>query len=175
MPLLKTITPEEATGKAKEAYSFFEKMGAPVPLPMQMMSISPYFLEMQSNGLQFFMSHPNLKFQLLAHIRLLVSYNEGYEYCINLNQGMLMMLAKLSQEDIDAAKANPANAKLDDKDKALLLYVLKVTGDPALSNADDIKALKDMGWSDSDIFEAVQHGLGMIAAGMAFKIFRMAE
>ena len=175
MPLLKTVKPEEATGKAKEAYSIFENMGAPVALPMQMMSISPFFVEAQGNGLKYFISHPNLKFSLLAHIRMLVAYNEGYEYCIDLNQGMLMVLAKLSQEDIDAAKADPAKAKLNDKDKAMLLYVLKVTQDPAMSTAEDIGALKEMGWSEQDIFEAVQHGLGMIAAGMAFKIFKMGE
>lgn len=40
MPLLKVVSPENADGKIKETYSFFEKMGAPVPLPMQMMSTS---------------------------------------------------------------------------------------------------------------------------------------
>lgn len=175
MPLLKTVAPEEATGKVKDAYSIFEKMGAPVPLPMQMASVSPFLAEMNGNSLKYYITHPTLKFPLLAHIRLLVAHNEGYEYCVSLNQGMLMMLARLTQEDIDAAKANPANAKLDAKDKALLLYVLKATQDPALSGAEDIQALKDLGWTEQDVFEAVQHGLGMIVAGMAFKIFKMSE
>ncbi|SHL29983.1 hypothetical protein SAMN02745216_04976 [Desulfatibacillum alkenivorans DSM 16219] len=175
MPLLKTVKPEEATGVTKEAYSIFENMGAPVALPMQMMSISPFFVEAQGNGLKYYISHPSLKFPLLAHIRMLVAYNEGYEYCIALNEGMLKMLGGLSQEDVDAVKADPSKAKLDDKDKAMLLYVLKVTQDPAMSSAEDIAALKDMGWSEQDIFEAVQHGLGMITAGMAFKIFKMSE
>ncbi len=175
MPLLKTVSPEEAEGKVKEAYSFFEKMGAPVPLPMQMASTSPDLIELNSKGLKYFVTHPTLGFPLLAHIRMLVSVQEGYQYCEELNTGMLQMLAGSTQEDLDAAKADPSQAKLEDKDKAMLLYVLKVTQDPALSEKADIDALRGLGWEDRDIFDAVQHGLGMVSAGMAFKIFKMSE
>lgn len=35
MALIKTVSPEEAEGNVKEAYSIFLNMGADVPLPMQ--------------------------------------------------------------------------------------------------------------------------------------------
>lgn len=69
----------------------------------------------------------------------------------------------------------PEKAKLEEKDKAMLLYVLEVTQDPALSTQQDVDKLRELGWTDRDILDAVQHGLGMVTAGMAFKIFKMGE
>ena len=175
MPLLKVVSPEEADGKIKEAYSFFEKMGAPVPLPMQMVSTSPDLLAIHSQTLQYFVTHPNLSFPLLAHIRLLVADKEDYPYCVNLNEGMLQVMGGLTKEQIDAARVDPEMAQLPAKDKSLLLYVLRVIQDPALSNQKDVDALRGLGWTDRDIFDAVNHGLGMVSAGMAFKIFQMGK
>jgi hypothetical protein len=175
MPLLKVVSPKNADGKIKEAYSFFEKMGAPVPLPMQMVSTSPDLLAILSQTLQYFVNHPTLSFPLLAHIRLLVADKEDYPYCVKLNEGMLQVMGGLTKEQIDAAKVDPEKAQLPAKDKALLLHVLKVIQDPALSEQKDVDALRSLGWTDRDIFDAINHGLSMVSAGMAFKIFHMGK
>ncbi len=175
MALLKTVSPEDAKDEIKEAYSFFEKMGAPVPLPFQMMSASPGLLGIQKQAMEYFITHKSLSFPLLAHIRLLVANGENYQYCIDLNQGLLGMMAGLSQDQLEAAKANPEDACLEPKDKAMLLFVLKAVQDPALVQKNDVDALHELGWEDSDILDAMFHGSGMITAGMAFQAFKMGE
>lgn len=174
MALIRTVKPEEAEGKIKEAYDGFLKTAGMVPKPFQMFSVSPEMLELQGGIINYFMRHPNLRFPLLASIRFAVACEYDYSYCIKFN-GDLLQFAGLSGEQVEAIKANPANAVLDEKDKALLLFVLKALKEPENVKKDDIQSLRDMGWTDQDIFDAVTHGAGMIGPSKMFKAFRMEE
>ncbi|MBI5843356.1 MAG: hypothetical protein HZB23_01655 [Deltaproteobacteria bacterium] len=175
MPLLNIVPPEKAEGKVKDAYSIFEKMGMPVPLPLQMISVSPEILAIQMKVMMNYFKHPTLTLPLLAHIRLLVATGENYPFCMNFNRELLRGFVGLTDEQIDAAIKDPKSAALQEKDRELLAYVVKVVADPALSDKKDIERLRELGWSDGDIFDAVNHGIGMVTAGMAFKIFKMGE
>ena len=175
MPLLNVVAPEKAEGKVKEAYSIFEKMGVPVPLPLQMMSVSPELIAIQAQIMMNYFKHPTLTLPLLAHIRYLVASAEDYPFCINFNRQLLEVFVGLKPEQIEAAKADPAKAALPEKDRAMLAFVVKAIQDPALVDRKEVDSLRGMGWNDRDIFDAVYHGLGMVTAGMAFKIMKMGE
>lgn len=175
MALLKMVQPAAAEGKIKEVYSFFEQMKAEVPLPLKLMSASPDLLSLQSRIMNHFMTHPALSFGLLAHIRMLVARDENYPYCLEMNRNLLQMIGGLTPEQVSAAQADPDNAVLPPKEKALLLFVLKVVGDPALSTSKDMEELHGLGWTDRDIFDAVFHGVMMTVNGMLFKIFKAGE
>jgi len=175
MALLNIVKPEKAEGDVKESYSFFEKLGAEVPLSLQMFSPSPHFLKSQINNAQYIMGNKNLSFSLMAHIRLLVSKMEDYPYCINLNQGMLKNFAGLSKEQIESALDDPEKAALEPKEIALLRFVLSTVQDPATTGQKQIDELRKLGWSDTDIFDATMQGMNMMSAGMIFKAFRMGE
>ena len=45
MSLIKTVSPEEATGKVKEVYDVMMEKARVIPKPFQMMSPSPALLE----------------------------------------------------------------------------------------------------------------------------------
>ncbi len=175
MALIKTVPPSEAEGSVKEAYSVFENMGIEPPLPFQMMSASPGIMSLQAGMTHYFIDHPTLEFPLLAHIRLLVAHEENYPFCVGFNQGLLKNLAGLKEDQIETIKADPERAALDPKNKAMLLFVLKAVRDPAATEQRDVDALHELGWTDSDIFDAVQQGMMMIVTGMSLQAFKMGE
>jgi len=62
---------------------------------------------------------------------------------------------------------------LADKDKAMLLLVLKAVSTPEAVNAADLQKLRDLGWSDGDILDAVSHGARNKAADIIFNTFKI--
>jgi alkylhydroperoxidase family enzyme len=168
---LKTVRPEEAAGKVAEAYSVFPE-GMPVPEPLVLMSASPELAHLQSGVLRYYMTHSNLDMGLLAMIRYLAASELDYSFCIKLNAGLLKMAGGFSDEDLETLKANPGSAPLEDFQKALLLFVLKVIKTPDEVEEKDIDALREMGWTDQDIFDASFHGAAMIGASKLYRAFR---
>jgi len=172
MSLLKTVSPQEAEGDVKEAYSFFEKSGIPIPKPLQMASVSPGLLRIQKQILDYYMNHPTLGFALLSLIRYLVAKEYSYQFCTAFNHNFLKMQG-MEDADIEKLAAAPQSAPIEDKDKAMLLFVLKAIKTPDDVSQQDIDALHAMGWTDRDIFDAVSHGGGMIAPSYMMKAFKM--
>jgi hypothetical protein len=175
MSLLNTVAPENAQGKVKEVYGIFEDMRIPVPLPLQMMSVSPDYLAIQGQTIDYFMNHPVLSPSLLTHIRLLAAHEENYTYCIHLNQQILKNKIGLSDEQIAAVADDPGKTALNPEEKALLLFVRKALRDPALTSREDMENLRAQGWSDRDIFDATLMGMHMLDMGMMFKAFKMGD
>jgi len=172
MPLIKTIAPEEATGKVSEIYNAFKGSMGFVPNAFKIRSISPDILENQAKLLYYFWHHETLSNNLLAFIRLLVSTKHSCKYCVDLNIGLLMQ-GGVSLEDIQATKDNPINAPLNDNDKAMLLFVVKLVDNAHSINADDIEELRNLGWSDKDIHDAATHGTSQISTDMIFDAFKI--
>ncbi len=173
MALIQTVSPEEAEGSVKEIYDEMMERARVIPKPFQMMSLSPQLLSLMNQSIGYYFKHPTLSFPLLTHIRLLVAKEFGYEYCINFNSSILQMLADVNDEQLDALKADPAQAPLDEKDKAMLLFVLRAVKSPESVEQKDVDALHDLGWTDQDILEATHHGADMVRHGILFKTFKM--
>jgi hypothetical protein len=172
MALLKTVSPQEAEGDVKEAYSFFEQGGIPIPKPLEMSSVSPGLIKIQKQVLDYFMNHPTLGFALLSLIRYLVAKQYSYQFCTAFNHNFLKMQG-MEDEDIEKLESQPETAPIEDKDKAMLLFVLKAIKSPDNVSSEDVEALHQLGWTDSDIFDAVYHGSGMIAPSYMMKAFKM--
>ncbi len=170
MFLLDIVKPEDATGKVAEAYSVFPK-GIPVPDPLILMSASPELAHLQSRIIHHYMTHDKLDIGLLAMIRLLAANEFDYPFCVNLNAGLLKMAGGFSDDDLEALKANPENAPLEDSQKALLLFALKVIKAPDLVDKKDVEKLREMGWTDQDIFDAANHAAAMIGASKLYRAF----
>jgi len=168
---LDTVRPEDATGKVAEAYSVFPE-GMPVPEPLVLMSASPELAHLQSQIIHYYMTHTKLDMGLLAMIRYLAASELDYSFCIKLNAGLLKMAGGLSDEDLEALKADPQKAPLEASQKALMQFVLKVIKTPDRVEEKDVKALREMGWTDQDIFDAAFHGASMISASKLYRAFR---
>jgi hypothetical protein len=174
MSLITMVSPETAEGQIAQAYKpFLDAIGV-VPKPLEMMSVSPGLLKIQAETIGYFMQHPALGLPLLTFIRLLVSVAYDYEYCIGFNSGLLKSQG-ISEDLLSSVKTDPSQAPLEEKDKAMLLFVLKAVKTPEAVEQNDVKGLLEMGWSEKDIFDAVYHGMGMIGPSKMFKAFKIGD
>lgn len=173
MSIISTVIPEQASGKVAEVYGKIQQMTGRVPNAFQLYSSSPVLLEQQMQQIAYYMQHPTLSFPLLAMVRMLVSQHNDCQYCVGFNEGMLMQMAGLTPEQVAATRSNPADAPLPDKDKAMLLFVLKATKTPKIVEKSDLDQLRALGWSDGDIMDAVYHGARNVAVDIVFNAFKI--
>jgi len=169
MFLLKTQNPESATGKIAAVYSVFPKQVG-VPIPLQLLSASPGILERQAEMIRYFMGHPRLTPGLLAAIRYAVAAKTGHTACEALNQGMLKQMG-MTEEEITSLPMSPATAPLEETEEKMFLFVMRAFDDPASVTQADIESLRQAGYTDGDILDAMYHASGMLAGSVLFKAF----
>jgi alkylhydroperoxidase family enzyme len=172
MALIQTTPPEKAEGKLAELYAEVEQMFGMVPNNVRMLGVSPALLENQLQLIGHYREHPTLTTPFLAMVRMLVSKACRSPYCQNLNSGLLMQ-AGFTGEQIAAMQADPTQAPLDEKQKALLLFVLKACDNPHSVAAPDVDQLRSLGWSQVDILDAVAHGARMVGTNIIFDTFKI--
>ena len=163
MPLIHTYTPDTAEGQVKVIYDQITSAFGQVPNALQTFSSSPAVLAEHWQSIGYYMQHPTLSFNLLTIMRMLISEDHGCEYCVGFNAAMLVNMGGLSLDQVAATKQNPQNAPLVDKDKAMLMFVLKATQASAPTTPADIAVLKAHGWNDGDILDGLAHGATMVA------------
>ena len=172
MALIQTIEPEKAEGKVKEIFDFMQENVGVTPAPMQLASASPWMLEMVWQSIQYFSQHPNLGFGLLSTIRYLVAQEVEYVFCTGFNRQLLKMQG-LTDDDIDQMEKDPLQAPLDDKDRAMVSFVMKAVRSPDSVEKPDVDKLHEHGWTDSDVLDAMAHATNMIASSILMKTFKM--
>jgi alkylhydroperoxidase family enzyme len=170
--LIQTTPPETAEGKLAELYAEVEQMFGRVPNNARMLGVSPALLENQLQLMDHYMGHPTLSTPFLAIVRMLVSKACRTPYCQNLNSGLLLK-SGLTREQIAAMQTDPVQAPLDEKQKALLLFVLKSCDNPHSATAEDVDRLRALGWSEVDIVDAVAHGARMVGINIIFNTFKI--
>lgn len=169
MFLLDYVSPEKAVSPVDEIYGFFPKEIGP-PRPLQLMSASPRFLACQFEIIKYFTSHEKLSFPLLAAIRYMAANECDYEYCIQFNQKILMA-AGANEQALEAINNDPDEAPLEDNERAMLKFASKAIKTPEAVVRSDVEALHNIGWEDSDIFDAVAHGAFMRSHSTLMKVF----
>ncbi|UCF93607.1 MAG: hypothetical protein JSW39_05445 [Desulfobacterales bacterium] len=172
MPLIQFVEPDKAQGQAKEIYDTMLKNAGVIPAPLQLASASPWMLNMLWQSIQYYSRHPNLGFGLLSSIRYLVAQQYDYAFCTGFNKNLLKMQG-LSDEDIEQMEKDPLQAPLDDKDRAMVAFVMKAVKTPDAVEKKDVDDLHDLGWTDSDIMDALVHGTNMIGSSILMKTFKM--
>ncbi len=173
MPLINTIKPEDATGELAALYDQIKTMRGRVGNNAQLFSSSPELLKQQMSFIGHYMNHESLSTALLACIRMLISDKNNCSYCIDFNASMLINLLGWTPKEVEAMRADPSAANLNAKEKAMLLFVLKAVRTPHDVNAEDIQKLRDIGYQDSDILDATNHGARMSAIDIIFDAFKI--
>ncbi|NNL77276.1 MAG: hypothetical protein HKO68_13155 [Desulfobacterales bacterium] len=172
MALIQTVEPNEAEGHVKEIYEFMQKNAGVIPAPLQLASASPWMLDMVWQSIQYYSQHPNLGFGLLSSIRYLVAQQYDYAFCTDFNKNMLKMQG-LSDDDIEKMEKDPLHAPLEDKDRAMVAFVMKSIKTPDAVDQEDLDGLHDLGWTDNNIMDAIAHGTNMIGSSILMKTFKM--
>jgi len=172
MTLIKLIEKEEATGRVAEIYETMINTMGFIPNAFKVFSPSEHVLNQQFSNLGYFMRHKSLGGKLLAFIRLLVSETEQCKYCVGMNSGILLQYGVLP-DLLARIKEDPAKAPLEDKELALLLFVLKVVKDSNAIQQEDIDALRILGWTEGDIMDATYHGTTQAGVDKIFNAFKI--
>jgi uncharacterized peroxidase-related enzyme len=172
MPLINLVEKDQATGRVAEIYEHMITNMGFVPNAFQVFSPSPHVLDMQFNNLGYFMRHKTLGGKLLAFIRMLVSVQEECKYCVGMNSGILMQYGVLP-DMVAEIKLDPSKAPLEEKELAMLLFVLMVVKDANAIGQEDVDKLRNLGWTDKDILEATYHGTTQVGVDKIFNAFKI--
>ncbi len=174
MARINTVSPEEAEGIIKEGYDMFLKNIGLIPKPMEMISASPALFELQLKRIYYFAKHQKLSFALLAHIRYLVSHNLNYRYCTDLNKHILEKLG-VGEDDMRKMEADPSQSMLEPNESAMLAFVIKSVKSPGSVTDGDFEKLKELGWEEKDMVDALAQGVSMIDHAIMMEVFQIDE
>jgi len=120
-------------------------------------SINPTRFKMFLTEITYLSKHENINPDFFALLRFYVASQNGFHYCIQFNQALLLAkgytLAQLTALEVDKEKL-----PLDSKHQALFVEVINALDNPISFNTDTLEKLKHLGWSDADIYDAIDHG-----------------
>ncbi|MCP4553706.1 MAG: hypothetical protein GY834_17070 [Bacteroidetes bacterium] len=120
---------------------------------------------------EIYSSHPNLSYSLLAHIRYFVSTKLNFKVCSQHNRNLLLMQG-LNENEIEAMGLDPDKSMLEENEQLMVKFVLNAMESPEAITKRDIDSLNKAGWKDSDIFDALVQGVGMIDHNILVKVFK---
>lgn len=104
---------------------------------------------------KYLLDQTKLSYDIKEAIALLISKENGCKMCVDVHKNIAKMLG-LSETQIEEILKGVESMNTDDKDKALLNFCIKASGKENYKILkEEIDALKNMGWSDTQIIEAV--------------------
>jgi uncharacterized peroxidase-related enzyme len=104
---------------------------------------------------KYLLDETSLSYNIKEAIALLISKENGCKMCIDVHKSIAKMLG-LTDKRIEEILQGVEAIHTDDKEKALLYFCIKASGkDNYKILKEEIDALKEMGWSDVQIIEAV--------------------
>ncbi|WP_320170144.1 hypothetical protein [Maridesulfovibrio sp.] len=169
MLMINCATRENAEGKTGEFYARIPE-SLDIPTPVQVMSASAGIFERHAGIIEYFGNHENLEFPILASIRYMAASLKGYTPCIDFNSKLLIS-AGLEEAELETIVNNPLQAPFEKKECLLLGFVRKGILSPETINREDLQALKDEGWTEEDLVDALYHAASMDIAGTLSKAF----
>ena len=162
--LLSFVAPEDATGVVKSVYDEIKAQWGFVPVVIQQYSLNPQVLKAQWDLYSALGDNKSFDPKMQAMMRMLIAEKNDCHYCVGLNKGMLLNMFKVPMDELTTLEKDPSTAKLDEKQKTMLLFLLKSANTPHETTAEDIANLKKLGWSDKDIFEGVKSAANVVSA-----------
>jgi len=163
MALLNYTKRDEATGEMANIYEMLEDRIKFIPNVVQFHSVSPEMFTKFMNLSGHYIDHPTLDPITVAYIRFLISAKEKGEYCVRF-QSFVLQKYNVTEDDLIEAHNDYYKINLDTKRKDLVCFVMDEMYDNLFKKIDRINRLKDLGWTEKDIYEASI--LGAIQKGM---------
>lgn len=157
MPRIRTVPPEAATGRLADAYErFTETMGSPTaPMVFQLSSIRPDIASSLADLYGALFGGGELSRQSKEVIATYVAALNSCPYCVGAHS-LFMQLHGASPEQVEAARSGDIAAFTDDEETARFLPLAeKITRHAYKVTDDDIELLRDGGWNDERILEAI--------------------
>lgn len=104
---------------------------------------------------KYLLDETTLSYDIKESIALLISIENGCKMCVDVHKGIAKMLG-MSEERIEEVLQGVEAINTDEKEKALLNFCIKASKkDNYKILKEEIDTLKEMGYSDVQILEAV--------------------
>ena len=172
-PLLIPQVPKGDEDKVNEIFKGIEDYVGFVPDGLRLYSISPPLLENYVRNIIYFnQGGTTLPRPLCTMIRYLVSWNADCSFCIDLNE-MFMTNMNYSLDEVRAARDNPDLAPLEKNERALLKFAVRSVDDPDSITEADMDEVRQHGWSDREIFDAVAQAAGNRSFNTMLRTFKV--
>jgi len=128
-----------------------------IPPQMQFIgNIDASYLEDFLQSLLRIVKHPHINPDWFGFVRLHIAFTEDYDYCKGFNTALLLSCG-YTQEQLDQAVADISIIPFDEKHRTLAEYTRKVIYKSKYCTQEDLKTLYEMGWSQKDVFDGVEH------------------
>jgi hypothetical protein len=173
MAHIATVDQEKAQGVIQDGYQLFLHRVGSIPRPMVLLSASPGLFAQQLGRIKYYAGHPNLDPALLTHIRYLAAKRLGYRACMEFNRDLLLRQGA-KEDDLARLDADPEQALLEERERALLGFVLRALADPQAGYGEEIENLRALGWQDSDLVDALAQGVSMYDHNLMMQVFAVA-
>jgi len=133
-------------------------------------TINPIRFKMFIEEIIYLSTHAQINPDFFTLLRFTVANDNGFEYCIKLNQAIL--LAKgYTLEQLHLLEGTQKTLPLDERHQALFNAVMTALYTPESFTVESINALKILDWSDADIFDAVDHGAFLFRFSKVLKAY----
>jgi hypothetical protein len=160
MFIVDVIKKEEAKGELKLLYKMIEKSLGFVPAHFEL------FATIDIEAMREFMvynqsmlNHKVIDKNLLPYLRLEIAKRECRNYCINFNNKMIQKMNLDDTEPYDVRQA------------LLLEKVLKAIYETALFGAEDLRDLKESGFSNKDYFDLLSYATSFMAKSKMIEVY----
>ncbi len=171
MSFINIVKPEQAEGEMKIAYDRFIEGAGQVPKPLEMFSVSPGLFKQRTDNIAYY-GRTNLSFPLLTLIRYLSAVDCNHGACVAFNEDLAKRQG-MTDEELAVIRESPEKGPLEGKENQLLAFVVQAVTKPDTITKGEFEKLKDLGWTDRDIFEAVNHGADMVSSSILMKAFQI--
>jgi hypothetical protein len=147
-----------------------QKLGHVPPHFELFATVNPTRFKMFIEEIIYLSTHAQINPDFFTLLRYTVASDNGFEYCIKLNQAFL--LAKgYTLEQLQLLQDTEKTLPLDERHQALFNAVMTALNAPEKFTVESVEALKVLDWTDADIFDAVDHGAFLFRASKVLKAY----
>ena len=152
------VKPNEAQQeKLQKIYKRVSVVYGEVPPQMAFLgSIDAGYLEDFLKSVLRIAKHPHIDPDLFSFLRLHIAYREAYDYCKAFNTALLEKRG-YAQEVLDRLIEDIGAVPLDERHRQLARFAVKAIYESRACTQVDFDTLYTLGWSQRDVFDAVEH------------------
>lgn len=151
MPWIKTIDEEEATGELEEMYSGLKTKRGKVSNIMMVQSLNPRAMkDHMSLYMTLMFGRSGLSREEREMVATAISVTNGCGYCQD-HHGEALNHYWKDDARLHAFLDDFGSANLTQRARVMIDYAVKLTKQPESMCEDDVRALRDTGFSDEDI------------------------
>ena len=137
-------------------------------------TVHPTRFKMFLEEIMYLTSHKTINPDFFAFLRYYLAFKNHFTYCYNFNETLLLTKG-YTKEALKTLENSPTSLPLDERHQELFLATLSAIDEPTNFTKESIEKLKNSGWSDADIFDAIDHGAFLFKFSKVLKAYSKAS